>query len=67
MSTMAVVDCPYCGERIALAVDASAGAYDAIEDCTVCCRPIALAVEVDVAGDITVSARAEDEGWRGNA
>lgn len=62
MSTMAAVDCPYCGERIALAVDASAGAYEAIEDCTVCCRPIALSVQVDVAGGVTVSVHAEDEG-----
>ena len=62
MSAMVAVDCPYCGERIVLAVDASGGAYDAIEDCTVCCRPITLSVGVDVAGDITVSVRAEDDG-----
>jgi hypothetical protein len=34
------VQCPYCGEWIELAVDASAGGQAYIEDCAVCCRPI---------------------------
>jgi Cysteine-rich CPXCG len=45
------VSCPFCGERITLLVDASAGAQQYIEDCQVCCRPIQVTVEADD-GDI---------------
>jgi len=34
--------CPYCGERIEVIVDDSAGDQRYIEDCQVCCRPIEL-------------------------
>lgn len=34
------IHCPYCGERIGILLDASAGEQDYIEDCQVCCRPI---------------------------
>lgn len=52
--------CPYCGERIELVVDASAGDTDYVEDCQVCCRPIR--VGVDWLGDEPeLRLRAEDE------
>jgi len=36
-----VVDCPSCGEAVALAVDTSAGdEQEHTEDCAVCCRPM---------------------------
>ncbi len=41
------IECPYCGERITLLIDASAGSQDYIEDCRVCCRPIEVAVSAD--------------------
>lgn len=44
------VRCPYCGERLMLTVDASAGAQRYVEDCAVCCRPIELSLEVDAEG-----------------
>lgn len=44
------VRCPYCGERLTLTVDASAGAQRYVEDCAVCCRPIELSLEVDAEG-----------------
>ena len=53
--------CPYCGERIEVAVDASGGDQDCIEDCQVCCRPIALAVRVDASGRVHARARRDDE------
>jgi hypothetical protein len=54
--------CPYCGERIEVAVDASAGDQQYVEDCQVCCRPIAIGVRVDDAEDgPRVSARRDDE------
>lgn len=53
--------CPYCGEPILIAVDASAGEQQYIEDCQVCCRPIALVVDFDDQGLPQVSMRREDD------
>jgi hypothetical protein len=40
-----VLDCPHCGEPVALAVDTTAGREQTYyEDCTVCCRPMEIAV-----------------------
>ena len=55
------IDCPYCGERIELDIDTSAGSQDYIEDCQVCCRPIHLLLTVDEAGAFQVEARREDD------
>lgn len=55
------IDCPYCGEPITLALDASAGAQRYIEDCTVCCRPITVVLEVDDRGVTSVAGHAQDE------
>ena len=36
-----VVNCPSCGEPVALEVDTSAGdEQEYVEDCAVCCRPM---------------------------
>jgi len=42
--------CPYCGEPIAMLIDASAGDADYIEDCPVCCRPIEVRLTVGPEG-----------------
>ena len=55
------IGCPYCGERITLLIDGSAGAQEYIEDCQVCCRPINLNVTVDEEGLPQVEASSEDE------
>lgn len=55
------VDCPYCGERIELLVDCSAGSQRYVEDCQVCCRPMNVVVAIDTNGDPFVDARHEDE------
>ncbi len=52
--------CPYCGEPVDIIVDTSVDLQDYIEDCSVCCRPMELTVAV-VDGDISVSARRDDE------
>jgi hypothetical protein len=39
-----VIDCPFCGESIAILIDPSAARQTYIEDCSVCCRPIQLTV-----------------------
>ena len=54
------IACPYCGERIELAVDASAGDQQYVEDCQVCCRPISILVRVEE-GDLQLLARRDDE------
>lgn len=55
------VTCPYCGETISLALDASAGAQHYIEDCHVCCRPITVLLDVDEDGDASVQVQAQDD------
>ena len=55
------IECPYCGERITLLVDGSAGSQEYIEDCQVCCRPINLYVTVNEDGLPQVEVRREDE------
>ena len=55
------VACPYCGERISIAIDAGADAQRYIEDCEVCCRPIVFEVWRDAAGDCGVAASREDD------
>ncbi|CAN5597028.1 CPXCG motif-containing cysteine-rich protein [soil metagenome] len=55
------IHCPYCGERIAVAVDDSAGEQAYIEDCQVCCRPIEISVAFDGDGTPAVFARGENE------
>ncbi len=56
------IDCPYCGERIALMVDTSLPHQSYIEDCSVCCRPISLQLTCNPGELLDVSARREDEG-----
>ena len=55
------IDCPYCGEPITLALDASAGAQRYIEDCAVCCRPITMVLDVEDDGTVAVAGYAQDE------
>jgi hypothetical protein len=44
------IRCPYCGERLDVSVDLSAGARSYIEDCQVCCRPMELSIELAANG-----------------
>ena len=54
------VQCPYCGERIEIQVDGSAGEQSYVEDCSVCCRPILLEVTMSPDGIDTVRATRGD-------
>lgn len=47
MPDLVSVECPYCGEPVELAVDATAGNADYVEDCPVCCRPMQVSVVVE--------------------
>lgn len=42
-------DCPYCGERITILADFSAGDQTYVEDCSVCCQP--MLVSLTLAGE----------------
>ena len=55
------IECPYCGERITLLVDGSAGAQEYIEDCQVCCRPMNIFVTVNEDDRPQVEVRRDDE------
>ena len=55
------IQCPYCGESIEIALDASVEHQQYIEDCQVCCRPIVLTVTLDEDGEPQVRAGAENE------
>lgn len=55
----ATYTCPSCGEPIVVPIDVAAGAQEYVEDCPVCCSPVLLQVEVDDAGGVRISARAE--------
>ena len=55
------IHCPYCGEPLALMVDASSGDARMVEDCQVCCRPIELAVGVGPDGEVTVTAATDND------
>lgn len=41
------IDCPFCGERITIVIDASAGSQSYIEDCQVCCQPMQVVIDVE--------------------
>lgn len=55
------VDCPYCGERITVFIDTSAGPQQYVEDCQVCCRPIEFVVIESADGAFDVSLRTDAE------
>lgn len=56
-----MLNCPYCGETIEIAVDYSAGSQEYVEDCQVCCNPMVLSVQVDWQGELlAVDARPEN-------
>ena len=61
MLPFATIACPYCGEYIDIAIDASTGGQTYVEDCQVCCRPIVVVVGIDEEGEPTVSAMREDD------
>ena len=54
-----VIQCPYCGETIEVAVDLSVKKQEYIEDCQVCCQPMTLVVILDGALTVTVDVRSD--------
>ncbi|WP_068830642.1 CPXCG motif-containing cysteine-rich protein [Pseudomonas sp. BMS12] len=52
--------CPYCGERVEVLLDLSAGDQSYVEDCSVCCRPIQFELRTDGV-DWSLEAHREDD------
>ena len=55
------LSCPYCGERLVVLVDPEDAGASYVEDCQVCCRPMILTVRRSASGELSISARGEDE------
>jgi hypothetical protein len=52
----AIVQCPYCGEAVELALDPGSGTtQEYVEDCQVCCQPWRVSVHYGPAGEAEVS------------
>ena len=52
----AVIECPYCGESVEIALDPGSGSdQEYIEDCEVCCQPWLVSVHYDSEGQAVVS------------
>ena len=60
-SDAAKIHCPYCGEELEIAIEASAGAQEYVEDCQVCCKPMQIRIRVSAVGTSHLDVRSEDE------
>ena len=59
--TEALVDCPYCGEQVEIALDPGSGAVqEYVEDCQVCCQPWGVTVIYGDDGAAAVTLRPLD-------
>jgi hypothetical protein len=60
--TEALIECPYCGEEVEIALDPGSGAVqEYVEDCQVCCQPWGVTVVYAEDGTADVSVRALDD------
>ncbi len=53
--------CPYCWERIEVALDGSVEAQEYVEDCSVCCRPIVIRYRLAPGGAVELEALPEQQ------
>lgn len=47
METFTTIQCPFCGQRFDLALDASIEHQTFTTDCEICCRPFEVTLECD--------------------
>jgi len=60
--TAALVQCPYCGEEMEMALDPGSGPrQEYVEDCQVCCRPWRVGVRYGPDGAAHVSLDAGED------
>ena len=57
------INCPYCGEIIAVLVDPGDAGSQYIEDCQVCCRPIIFNLVTTIDGELSLSVHDENESF----
>ncbi len=58
----ALIQCPYCGEGLYIAIDPSNGLKQNFEeDCHVCCRPIQIKLRIRRMGKYEIIVKSEDE------
>jgi hypothetical protein len=56
----AIIDCPSCGEAMALDVDTTAGEEQSyFEDCAVCCKPMEVYVKCKPGRVLSISVTAD--------
>ncbi len=54
--------CPYCGERLVVEIDSTAGfPQEFTYDCVVCCRPIEVRVRMNDKGNPVMELRSEED------
>ena len=41
------IRCPYCGERLTIVLDLSAGSQAYVEDCQICCQPMQVSFSAE--------------------
>lgn len=56
----AVIQCPYCWQKMNIEVDPSVKRQEYVEDCQICCRPMSLIVDIDDKGRPHISVAPED-------
>ncbi|HKV75322.1 MAG TPA: CPXCG motif-containing cysteine-rich protein [Gemmatimonadales bacterium] len=57
----AVVNCPYCGEVVVIALDPGGGGEQHyVEDCPVCCRPWQVSLHYDEEGRAEIALGTEE-------
>jgi endogenous inhibitor of DNA gyrase (YacG/DUF329 family) len=54
-----IVDCPSCGEAVALGVDTLVAEQSYYEDCPVCCRPMEVYVRSRPGEILSISVTAD--------
>jgi hypothetical protein len=47
MEVTGSVQCPYCGQAVALLIDTSVASQRFTTDCEVCCRPFEVGIECE--------------------
>ncbi len=47
MIEVEAITCPYCWERIEIAIDLSVDEQRYVEDCSVCCRPMVISYRTE--------------------
>ncbi len=51
VDTTAEIECPHCGESVAIVLDPGGGpSQEYVEDCQVCCRPCRIRLQYDDRG-----------------